>query len=194
MQPEDAPVAELDDRADNALDLGSLVMAVDGSLSVRIEADSDGRISELIVEHDGSAMQLGVFAANPGHPIWAEVRDEIRASLFEDGEAARPVTSEFGTDLVTQVLTDQGQAILRFVGIDGPGWMVRGLIQGDAATDLQRAEPFLACLRRLRVVRGDRPYPERTRLPLWLPAHLRNQTAGPPAGADGDGDDPGTAD
>jgi hypothetical protein len=192
LQPEDAPVAELDGRADNALDLGSLIMAVDESLSVRVEADSGGRITELYVDHDGSTMQLGVFAADPGHAIWSGVRDEIRASLFEDGEAARPVTSEFGTDLLTQALLDQGPVSLRFIGIDGPGWMVRGVIQGEAATDPQRAEPFLACLRQLRVVRGDRPIPERTRLPLWLPVDLRNQVAGQPAEAEDD--DAGTPD
>ena len=184
MQPEKAAVVAERDDADDAVDLGSLIIPVGSSMSIRIEADDEGRVSDLHVEHDDSAMQLGVFAADPGHAIWAEVRDEIRAALFEDGEAAQPVPGEFGTDLLTQVLGDEGPVSLRFIGIDGPGWLVRALIQGAAATDPQRAEPFLACLRGLRVVRGETALPERARLPLRLPDHVRAQAAS----ADGDTD------
>ena len=165
------------DSDDDALDLGSLVIPAGDGVHIRVQADDQGWVSDLVLDYEGSAMQLGVFAADPGHAIWAEVRDEIRAALFEDGEAAQPVPGEFGVDLLTQVLSDDGPVSLRFIGIDGPGWMVRGVIQGAATTDPHRAEPFLACLRGLRVVRGEAALLERTPLPLRLPDDLREQAA-----------------
>ena len=185
MRQDLAPVAaDGDDEDATTLDLGSLVIRARSGVDIRITADDQGRVSDLHVDHDGSRMQVGAFAANPGHAMWAEVRGEIRAALFEDGEAAQPVPSEFGTDLLTQVLGDEGPVSVRFIGIDGPGWMVRGVIQGAAATDPQRAEPFLAFLRALRVERGDGPMPERDLLPMRLPDHLRGRSG--PADRDPD--------
>lgn len=193
MQPDKAPVvADRDDEDRSALDLGSLVIpSLSDGVNLRVKVDDQGWVTDLHVDHGGSSMQLGVFAANPGHAIWAEVRDEIRAALFEDGEAARPVPSAFGTDLLTQVLGDQGPVSMRFIGIDGPGWMVRGVIQGAAAADPQGAEPFLEFLRGLRVVRGDAPLPERVMLPMRLPDDLRTAAASPNGS---DHDDPSSLD
>lgn len=158
---------------DATLDLGSLILSAPAEVNIRIQADDQGWVSQLVLAHDGSSMQVCAFAVDPGHAIWTEVRGEIRAGLFEDGEAAQEVPGEFGTDLLTQALAEEGSVSLRFIGVDGPGWMVRGLIQGVAATDPQLAEPFLASLRTLTVVRGGDRLAERTRLPLRLPEDLR---------------------
>ncbi|GAB3846888.1 hypothetical protein GCM10029963_27400 [Micromonospora andamanensis] len=107
--------------------------------------------------HGQSALQLGVFAAPRSEGIWDEVREEIRQSLLADGAAAQEVEGEYGTELHAQVRTEDGLTDLRFVGVDGPRWMVRAVYQGAAATDPAAAGPLAHCLDGLVVDRGWRP-------------------------------------
>src|SRR6185503_6696543 len=66
------------------LDLGALrVPAIEG-VEVRVQADPDGRIQQVVLVHGDSALQLGVFAAPRSEGIWDEVRGEIRKQLFND--------------------------------------------------------------------------------------------------------------
>ncbi|MFD0822739.1 DUF3710 domain-containing protein, partial [Micromonospora zhanjiangensis] len=124
------------------LDLGSLhIPAVDG-VEVRVQADPDGTIQQVVLVHGENALQLGAFAAPRTEGIWGEVRDEIRASLVEQGATARETDGDYGTELWARVNTPDGPADLRFVGVDGPRWMVRALYQGRAATDPAAAGPL----------------------------------------------------
>ncbi len=58
---------------------------------------------------------------------------------------------------------------IRFVGVDGPRWFLRGLFAGAAAADPAAAAPLEAVLREVVVVRGDHPMPPRDLLELRLP-------------------------
>ncbi|EEP74143.1 LOW QUALITY PROTEIN: hypothetical protein MCAG_04470, partial [Micromonospora sp. ATCC 39149] len=110
--------------------------------------------------------------------IWDEVREEIRQSLFNDGAAAQEAQGEYGPELHARVRTPDGLTDLRFVGIDGPRWMVRGVYQGAAATDPAAAGPLRECLDGLVVDRGQEAKPVREPLPLRLPREVADQ-AGP---------------
>ena len=68
--------------------------------------------------------------------------------------ARRRSQGEYGTELHAQVNTPDGPTDLRFVGIDGPRWMVRGVFQGPVATDPAVAGPLVECLDGLVVDRG----------------------------------------
>ena len=59
---------------------------------------------------------------------------------------------------------------IRFVGVDGPRWFLRGLLAGAAAVDPAAAAPLEAVFRETVVVRGDHPVPPRELLELRLPA------------------------
>ena len=59
---------------------------------------------------------------------------------------------------------------IRFVGVDGPRWFLRGLFAGAAAADPAAAAPLEAVFREVVVVRGDHPMPPRDLLELRLPA------------------------
>jgi len=58
---------------------------------------------------------------------------------------------------------------IRFVGVDGPRWFLRGLFAGAAAADPAAAGPLEAVFREVVVVRGDQPIPPRDLLELRLP-------------------------
>ncbi|ROT32896.1 DUF3710 domain-containing protein [Micromonospora sp. HM5-17] len=159
------------------LDLGSLRIPAVQDVEVRVQANPDGVIQQVVLVHGESALQLGVFAAPRSEGIWDEWREEIRTSLAADGMVAEEVEGDHGPELKVRVRTpDGGVADLRFVGIDGPRWMVQGVFQGRAATDPAAAEPLTECLNGLVVDRGREAKPVREPLPLRLP---REATAGP---------------
>ncbi|MFI7022373.1 DUF3710 domain-containing protein [Micromonospora sp. NPDC049900] len=157
------------------LDLGSLQIPAVPEVEVRVQADPQGVIQQVVLVHGPSALQLGVFAAPRSEGIWDEVREEIRKSLFNDGAAAQEVTGEYGVELHARVRTDDGLTDLRFVGVDGPRWMVRAVYQGAAATDPAAAGPLADCLDGLVVDRGQEAKPVREPLPLRLPREAAGQ-------------------
>ncbi len=73
--------------------------------------------------------------------------------------------------------TPEGLTDVRFVGVDGPRWMVRAVYQGPAATDPVAAGALVECLEGLVVDRGDEAEPVREPLPLRLPKEMAEQQA-----------------
>jgi hypothetical protein len=159
------------------LDLGSLqIPAIDG-VEVRVQANPDGAIQQVVLVNGANALQLGVFAAPRSEGIWTDVRAEIRKSLFNDGVAVEEGEGEFGPELRARVRTPDGLADIRFIGVDGPRWMVRGVYQGPAAADPNAAGVLAICLRELVVDRGLEAKPVREPLPLRLPKEMAAQAA-----------------
>ena len=107
----------------------------------------------MLVDGD-SALQLGVFAAPRSEGIWDEVRAEIRQSLVADGARPRRSTAEYGAELRARVRTPEGPTDIRFVGIDGPRWMVRGGVPGRRRHRPGRRRAAGRCLHGLVVDRG----------------------------------------
>ena len=155
------------------LDLGSLqIPAVEG-VEVRVQANPDGSVDQIVLVDEQSALQLGAFAAPRTEGIWDEVRAEIAESMSADGVVPREVEGPYGVELTARVNTPEGPADVRFVGVDGPRWMVRALFQGPAAADPAYAGPLTACLTGLVVVRDDEARPVREALPLRLPREMQ---------------------
>lgn len=153
------------------LDLGSLRMALAADVEVRIQAKPDGTVEQLTLVWNGTCLHLELRAAEQGRPLWEEVRRDLRASQFADGEPAQELTGEHGVELRTQRRTDRGRTELRHVGIDGPGWLLHGVYEG-AAADPKSAGPLATCLREIQVERRDTAAPPHTPLPLRLPPQL----------------------
>jgi hypothetical protein len=151
------------------VDLGSLLIpAIDG-VEIRAQAAEDGVIQQLELAHGPNALQLGVFAAPRTESLWEEVRPEIRKALLADGVGTEEVPGKWGTELRTRLRTQQGFDDLRFVGIDGPRWMVRAVFRGPAAADPSQAGPLEDCLTGLVVRRDEQARPTREALPLRVP-------------------------
>ncbi len=154
------------------VDLGSLQIPSIEGVEVRVQANAEGVIQQVVLAYEGSALQLGVFAAPRTEGIWDEVREEIRTSLFSDGVAVEEVRGTYGTELRARVRNTDGMMDLRFIGIDGPRWMLRAVYQGAAAADPSSAGPLGVCLRGLVVDRGREAMPVREALPLRLPREI----------------------
>jgi hypothetical protein len=159
------------------LDLGSLLIpAIDG-VEVRVQANPDGVVEQIVLVDGESALQLGVFAAPRSEGIWDEVRAEIAQAMSADGVAPREVAGPYGIELTARVNTPEGPADVRFVGVDGPRWMVRALYQGAAAADPSREGSLGQVLSGLVVIRDAEARPVREALPLRLPKEMTDQAA-----------------
>ena len=158
------------------LDLGSLKVPVVDGVEIRVQAGPDGAIQQIILVHGDSALQLAVFAAPRTEAVWDEARGDIKSSLFNDGVAVEEEPGEFGPELRARVRTPDGMNDLRFVGIDGPRWMIRAIYQGPAAVDpATAAGPLAECLRNVIVDRGREAMPALEALPLRLPKEVTEQ-------------------
>jgi len=59
---------------------------------------------------------------------------------------------------------------VRFLGVDGPRWFLRGVISGPAARQPEIAAPLEQVFADVVVARGDHPVPPRDMLEIQLPA------------------------
>ena len=159
------------------LDLGSLHVPAVKDVEIRVQAGEDGVVQQVVLVNGDSALQLGVFAAPRTAGIWDEVRAEIKSTLFADGVAVEEGDGDYGAELRARVRTPEGLTDLRFIGVDGPRWMIRAVFQGPAALDPGVATPLVDCLHGLVVDRGKEAMPVREALPLRLPKDVAEQAA-----------------
>ena len=156
------------------VDLGSLLVPVlEGTDIQLVFAEQHG--AWVTVRHQLSELQLQAFAAPKRAGIWDEVRGEIVNEIAGAGGRYTESEGPFGTEVVAQVPAEPGQPAsgmrpIRFVGVDGPRWFLRGLLAGAAAADPAAAAPLEAVFSQVVVVRGDNPIPPRDLLELRLPA------------------------
>lgn len=176
--PWDVDDAPEDDLA--RLDLGSLRVPLRDGLELRIDVDpqTQGAISVTLAT-PSSVLQIMAFAAPRSAGIWDEVRTEIAGSLSGSGGSAKEVDGPFGVELEALVPTDQPgqQAPARFVGVDGPRWFLRGMVQGRAAVERDADQDLLTAFGQVVVVRGGDAMAVRDGLPIVLPKEALEQAA-----------------
>ena len=158
------------------LDLGSLQIPAIEGVEVRVQANPEGAVEQVVLVDGESALQVGVFAAPKTEGIWDEVRDEIAQAMAADGVTPREVPGPYGTELRARVNTPDGPADVRFVGVDGPRWMIRALFQGAAAAGPESEGVLGEVLTGLVVVRDNEPRPVREPLPMRLPREMAEQS------------------
>jgi hypothetical protein len=162
------------------LDLGSMQIPAIPGVEVRIQANPEGQVQQVVLVNGENALQLGVFAAPRTEGIWDEVREDIRTQLAGDGVVVEEIDGAYGVEMRSRVRTPDGLTDIRFVGIDGPRWMVRGVYQGPVAADPALAGPLAECLSGLVVDRGTEAMPVREPLPLRLPREVAEQAGSEP--------------
>lgn len=165
------------------IDLGSLrVPAVDG-MQMRMDAPRDGgSAAAVVLVLGGSTLELRAFAAPRTAGIWEDLRADITAELTRAKAVLKVIDGPHGTELLAQVpvRTPEGARMTvpsRFIGVDGPRWFLRGVLQGHAASSEQSAQALREVLRGIVVVRDGQARPPREILPLHAPGAV----AGPEA-------------
>ena len=155
------------------VDLGSLQVPMGPEHEIQlVMADQHG--AWVTIRHGESEMQVQAFAAARRGALWDDVRAEIAKEVREAGGDSQEIQGSFGTELIARVPTEPGQPasgmrLVRFVGVDGPRWFLRGLFTGPAADGGEPAGLLEEIFRDVVVVRGEHPVPPRDILELRLP-------------------------
>ena len=159
----------------NRVDFGSLQVPVVDGFEIQLNiADDQGPL--IAVVQGDSSLQVQAFAAPKTDGLWEDVRQEIAVAVAEAGGQTAEADGPFGPELHVRVPGEQPQLGLqpiRFLGVDGPRWFLRGVITGSAAEQPAAAAPFEEIFAGLVVVRGDHPAPPRDLLEITLPEEAR---------------------
>lgn len=158
-----------------SVDLGSLRIEPKRGMQLRLEVEkTTNRVVAVTLEYDESTLQLQPFAAPRSSGLWHGIRAQIAAQIAAQGGKVVEQEGPFGMEVAAVVPVQMGDRFgnraVRFVGIDGPRWFLRGVIGGKAAIDPDAAATVHAMLRSVVVVRGSTPMPPRELLPLRVPA------------------------
>lgn len=154
------------------IDLGGLRIVPRQGLQMRLEVEeATKRVVAVTLEHDGSTVQLQPFAAPRSEGIWASVRAVVSAQLARQGGTVEEAEGLLGPELrcTLQPGPDGQQRAVRILGVDGPRWMLQGIVGGKAATDDSAIAGIVEIYRSTVVVRGETPMPPRELIPLSAP-------------------------
>jgi hypothetical protein len=183
------------------VDLGSLILTPVPGSELRLQvAEETGEIVsamlviETIVEPPASAnqktqayssaLELGAYAAPRSGGLWEELRDEISRSATEAGGTASLGEGPFGVELrrlipVTTPDGEEGYQPSRMWVAEGPRWLLRGIVYGQAAIEEDADSPVvadvLAAFRQVVVRRGDEAMAPGDLLPLTMPTNLSQE-------------------
>jgi hypothetical protein len=196
-------VAELsasdEDLADDQprIDLGSIIVAPVPGSELRLQVnEAQDIVSAMLVlpvtapatngaqpEVVGSsALELSAYAAPRSGGLWAELRDEISEAATEVGGSAELAAGPFGVELrrllpVTTPDGEQGYQPSRMWVAEGPRWLLRGIVYGQAAVESDDDDPAVAAVleafREVVVRRGDEAMAPGDLLPMSMPADLQ---------------------
>lgn len=156
------------------IDFGSLLVpGVDG-MQLHLELNEDQEPVAVSIILGDSSLQLQAFAAPRSEGIWDEVRQEIAEGIRGGKGRAREADGPFGRELRGDIpeLSGSGASTtqsVRFIGVDGPRWFLRGLISGAGGADPAKAAAVEEVFRGMAVRRGDQAAPPREPLPIRAP-------------------------
>lgn len=179
-----ATAGPLDDAEANPVrpyvDLGGIKLVPRPELAVRLEIEeANKRVVAVALDYADSTLQLQPFAAPRTAGLWHEIRVQIVQQIEKQGGRTLEAAGPFGPELRAEIPAQGGPArIVRFVGVDGPRWFLRGVISGAATGNSDAAAKVEELFRSVVVVRGTTPMPPRDLIPLQVPASVAGQPAG----------------
>ncbi|MBD0861401.1 DUF3710 domain-containing protein [Gordonia sp. zg691] len=169
----DALATEAHELENSHLDLGSVLVPVVEGGQVTVEMSEAHQPQNVYLVTPIGRISVSAFAAPKSPGMWREVVRELAGSLRDDGAVTSVEDGHWGREVVAEV---EG-ATHRFIGVDGPRWLVRCVGSGPSehAEDLARLSR--AVLAETVVRRGSEPFPPRDPLPIVLPPVLAEQVA-----------------
>ncbi|NEM90264.1 DUF3710 domain-containing protein [Galbitalea soli] len=180
-EPKSAPAdrataGPLDESEANAVrpyvDLGGVKIVPRPELQLRLEVEEGtNRVVAVGMDYAGSTLQVQPFAAPRSSGLWTEIRRQIVDQIHKQGGTTRTAEGPFGPEVLAEIPAGAGQPsrLVRFVGVDGPRWFLRGVISGDGTVDPAAAAQIEDLFRSVVVVRGGTPMPPRDLIPLHMP-------------------------
>jgi hypothetical protein len=163
------------------IDLGSMIITGFGGAELRLQVAEETQqiVSAMLINGD-SALELGAYAAPRSGGLWPELREEIVEAATEAGGSAALVEGPFGVELrrllpVTTPDGEQGYQPSRMWVVEGPRWLLRGILYGQAALEDGLEPPvadLLTAFREVIVRRGEEARAPGDLLPLTIPVDV----------------------
>ncbi|MBB6171234.1 hypothetical protein HNR23_001294 [Nocardiopsis mwathae] len=168
------------------IDLGAIRVPVSQGLEVQVNvAQRTNQIIGVTLVQGNSALQVQPFAAPKSSGLWEEMRGELREQVVSQGGKVEDFDGPFGRELraivpVEGKTNEEGRQLgqrVRFIGVDGPRWVLRGVIRGEAAAKPEAMAGMEQVFQQIVVVRGDQPVPPRDLLEITVPPEIRQSMA-----------------
>ena len=179
---EDAPEAK-------RMDLGSMLLPTDQGAEIQVNVAQDDKGKQKIIGvtlvRGKTALQVQPFAAPKSSGLWDEMREELREQVTRQGGKVEDHEGTFGPELravipIKDKKTEDGRQLgqrVRFIGVDGPRWVLRGVIRGEGASKPEVMAEIEQVFAGIVVVRGDQPAPPSELLPITVPKEIQEQMA-----------------
>lgn len=186
LEREDGPfdIEEVDLDADDVtrLDFGSLIVTPFENMQMQIQIDQDtGEVQSLLVIRDNNALEVALFAAPSTGEMISQIHQEMVDGTTAQGGQAAVADGPLGAELHRVVPMngpdDQpGYHVSRSWLAQGPRWLLRGVLMGDAAvgeTLDSTGQLLMEFFCNLVVHRDDRPRVPGDVIPLKVPDELQ---------------------
>jgi hypothetical protein len=170
-------VKEADPMVAERIDFGAVQVPLVDGLEIRVELDQEtNEAMAITLVHGQGAVQVRAFAGPRTGGGWEMVLGDLRSQISADGGVVDESVGPFGSEIAAAVTgqDEQGNQVvqpIRFVGVDGPRWLLQGVMFGEG-TDPERSGNLETIFRSLVVVRGDTAMPVGAVLPLSLPEQV----------------------
>lgn len=154
------------------LNFGSLRITPSQAIGIRADLDENTkRVVAVTLEASGQRLQLQAFAAPKTEGLWLDALAAMEASIAKQGGQVSRIEGALGPELRAEVVlpAGAGRRTVRYVGVDGPRWMLRGAMLGDKIFNDENYRQLIQLFRAVVVDRGDSPLPPNELLPLTIP-------------------------
>ncbi|MET1072476.1 MAG: DUF3710 domain-containing protein, partial [Umezawaea sp.] len=125
---DDGPYDEADAPNDGVtrLELGSVRLPVPDGAQLQVEMDPAGAVRAVHLLTPVGQLTVSAFAAPRTGGLWKEVGAELITQLKDDGARINRENGDWGEEITAR----NSGVHLRFVGVDGPRWLLRGVAAG----------------------------------------------------------------
>jgi hypothetical protein len=160
------------------IDLGSLVITPWEGLGLQLQVNEATRdVQAVTAVWKNSGLEVALFAAPASGGMADELREDVVEEAEQGGGSATLADGPFGAE-VRRVLPQEGPGgeqlfhVSRIWFAEGPRWLLRGTLLGEAAigeADAPLVAPFVEFFRNLVVRRGAKPMVPGELVPMTLP-------------------------
>lgn len=153
-------------------DLGSVLIPVDETAELAVEVNQQGVPTMVWMVTPHGRYNVTAYAAPKSGSLWREVITEVAESLRNEGAQVSFEDGPWGREVIGVMTKGPEPVQMRFVGVDGYRWMIRGAAVSAPEHDAAIADDVRNALTDTVVRRGDTPLPVRYMLPLQLSEQL----------------------
>ena len=152
------------------LDFGAYAFVPPVNTQLQIESSEEQNLVVHVLSGQ-SNITIDAYAAPKTGGQWRFVASELADGLRNQGAKVSIQDGPWGRE----VIGSAAESVIRFIGVDGPRWMLRAVIVSSPAEAEQSADIARTMLSHTVVRRGTNPMPARTPIPLVLPMEILEQ-------------------